>query len=133
MKNEKLFFSMAIPHACMRSGHNLLKDHEAWKAETRPVDIQIASLNSQCIAINLLQFMTNILHVLLLDRHLPTTLTNQRGEIEQIKFTTTLTLSKMLEKYKNMLTKQETRFLQVYLRKSNIPCFYILPKLHKIQ
>ena len=55
----------------------------------------------------------------------------EEGEIEQIKFVTTLTLSKMLEKYKNILTKQESRFLQIYLRKSNIPCFYILPKLHK--
>jgi len=44
----------------------------------------------------------------------------EEGEIEQIKFVTALTLSKMLEKYKGILTKQESRFLHMYLRKSNI-------------
>ena len=52
-------------------------------------------------------------------------------QIEQVKFTTKLTLQKLIEKYKHVLTKQECRFLQLNLVRPGIPCFYILPKLHK--
>ena len=52
-------------------------------------------------------------------------------QIEQVKFTTKLTLEKLIEKYKHVLTKQEYRFLQLNLVRPCIPCFYIIPKLHK--
>ena len=54
-----------------------------------------------------------------------------KDEIEKVKFTTKLTLEKLLQKYKHVMTKQEFRFLHTHLSRPEIPCFYILPKLHK--
>ena len=52
-------------------------------------------------------------------------------EVERVKFTTKLMLEKFILKYKDVLTKQEMRFLQKNLQRPGVPLFYILPKLHK--
>ena len=50
-------------------------------------------------------------------------------KVERVKFTTKLMLEKCILKYKDVLTKQEMRFLQKNLQRPGL--FYILPKLHK--